>query len=364
MPTPLIALVRGPGASAGAAPVLSTINVDLFDTANGNTLTLAGLNLTGVAIVEVSDGVGGWTTCSFSGNTATSVRFVTPARAAGTYLVRVWTAGGTSNTLVIEAWTPTTDTSCTIIYDSKHTPYNALAGTWTPRYHVMSGTYDASMEPPSFSAGNHPSVGGAPSFDGNGAVQAGLKCPDNAWTINYTGANTGGYVAGTVFAIFDFTNSQAMEPTDATGTVYDDPSVLSTGLSTFGLCAGLRTGDNVPIIRGYIYDGASGNYRGPTVATTQGATHSAVVRWGLGGTCDLSIDGATSGGSYNSRAILNGLDAAYLAHVFRAGLTYPVNSISDQLFAGTLRAWGVLNAKASDTFVTKLNKWRQAQGWT
>lgn len=89
------------------APVLTSLDFDLASTAGGASITITGTDLDDAISCEV-DGVigGGWTSATITANTSTSLTFTMPFRLAGTYNVRVTTAGGTSNALSIEAWYP------------------------------------------------------------------------------------------------------------------------------------------------------------------------------------------------------------------------------------------------------------------
>lgn len=92
-----------------ATPVLTSLNYDLADTAGGDAITITGTDLGSASDCEVDNGFGGaWQSASITANTATSLTFTMPAtlNGAGSYLVRVTTAGGVSNTLAIEAWSP------------------------------------------------------------------------------------------------------------------------------------------------------------------------------------------------------------------------------------------------------------------
>lgn len=273
----------------------------------------------------------------------------------GFYDVYVTTGAGTSNTLTLEVWDPSCEITCTLLYDAKHTAYGAGTGTWAPRFTRTVAPTDT-LEMTSFSSGNHAASSGAPVFDGDGAVQGGLKHPDIAWSAHYFGPNTGGYVKGGLFGVVSYTNSQSLQALEANA--YSDPAVMSTGSGTVGITAGLLSG--VPSIRAYVWDGSGSGYRAATVPASQTDKHMVLARWSLAGTLDLSLDGALSGAGYASRALVNGLGADYLAYVFRLGLTHPANDVTLQQFAGTVPAWGCFNEPPADYIVTKLDKWRRA----
>lgn len=83
------------------APVLTSLDYDLADKAGGDTVTITGTDLDSATDVTV-----GGTSASITANTSTSLSFTMPAKTSGTYDVEVTTAGGTSNALSIEAWSP------------------------------------------------------------------------------------------------------------------------------------------------------------------------------------------------------------------------------------------------------------------
>lgn len=342
-----------------APPILTSLSFDLADVAGGDEIIASGSDLAG-ATVEVGAG-SSWTLATITDISHASVTFDFPALAAGNYFVRVTTPGGTSNSLPIEAWAPMSDADTTLVYDSVHTPYNPTTGIWLPRYVIPAGA-GVQMQMETFSTGNHAANNGAPVFDGDGATQGGLiHHPGGMWTSTFLPAEVSGFFrSGSAWAVFDFTNNHSIGDSDSSGdNVWDDPSVVYHA-QTFAITTGRRSSDSAPIIRAWIRDGA---YKGPTVPATQGVTHSVLMRWsadGVTGSLDLSIDGALAGASYAQRAIVSGADAEYYAHPLRLGQTYPFASAATQTFAGKIRAVGMLKAKASDAFVTKLHKWARA----
>lgn len=343
-------------ASLLAPAHISSINFDLADTAGGDIITLTGTDMGLVSSCTV-----GGTSATIVGTTSTTVSFIMPAKTAGNHDVQVFNAGGGSNTITIEAWSPLTDPACTLLFDAKHTAYNEVTGTWTPRYSMDLGAVGHEiLEMMPFSTSNQAVSDGAPSFDGNGADQGGLQNGSNAWTRKYLDLSNSGpsYHDGTMFAVLKFTNSQTLV-TDTS--YYNDPHAILAGLSSLGITTGLRSSDSQPVMRAYLYDGSLGGYRAAEVLASQGVLHAVVTRFGLATTIDLSVDGALSGSGYGSHALLNGLDSSYLAYQTQVGLSYPINTITSQKFAGTIPAWGYLDAPAGNTFITKFNKWKLAR---
>lgn len=97
------------------APALFALSYDLVDTAGGTPVSIVGSGLTDATSVTV-----GGTSATVTLNTATMITFTMPAKTAGTYSVVVTTARGTSNSLTIEAWSPSTVAS--------------LTGYWAPSF--------------------------------------------------------------------------------------------------------------------------------------------------------------------------------------------------------------------------------------
>lgn len=85
----------------GSPPTLTAISHNLVDVDGGTIVTLTGTNLGTTTNCLV-----GGTGATLVGVTSTSVSFSMPAKATGTYAVKVITTGGTSNELSIDAWHP------------------------------------------------------------------------------------------------------------------------------------------------------------------------------------------------------------------------------------------------------------------
>jgi len=102
-------------AAGGAAPSLSSLNFTLGDTAGGGLSIIAtGTNLSSASAVTI-----GGNSATITGNTSTTVTFTLPAHASGSVNVTVTTAGGTSNALSFEYWTPSQVTGGVIWYDAE-----------------------------------------------------------------------------------------------------------------------------------------------------------------------------------------------------------------------------------------------------
>lgn len=345
MPTPLFALVRG-----ATTPALSSLSVDLADPAGGDLITITGTNI-GSAISCTVAG----SPVTINANTSTSLTFTFPSGlASGGYFVQVTTAAGSSNTLLIEAWAPTTDPACTLLFDSKHTPYNPIAGTWSPRYSAVAG---ATLAMNAGSSENHAASGGAPVFDGNGAVEGGLKTSTATWAA-LLGA-VGLYFKGSLAVVSESSNTDALYvPANA----YLNPASVTNAIDgtpgqSFGLLSGVSTA------MAHIYNGTA--FAGAYAPAAANVMHATVSRWGAGGatTIDISLDGDLSGAGYNSQPSAEGAHSTYASSPVYVGTTYP-GGVANQTFIGTVPAFAVLNDKASDAFITKFNKWRQARGWT
>lgn len=346
-------------AAAVTAPVLSSLNVAQTDSAGGDTfLEATGTTLATITAVQFSRDSGAtWAAGTLGALTATTARLIAPPMAASTNgLVRVVGPGGTSNALPLEFWAPTDDATCTLLYDAKHTPYNPATGTdgsWPTRYSVTGTPRFGNI----IAGQNHPSDGaGGISFDGNGVGEAGLK--DTVGWGAFLGAGT--YAAGSAFAVHSSTttyaNTAAVYATDP----YAFPSVVGNATQgTIGLDVAVIDGAHA--VGAHIY--GSAGYKSVSVAVPAGAAlRASLIRWPAGaGTLDVSVDGGLSGsGLYNSTPVPTGHTASF-NNVITLGDCYGAESPTRQLVAGKLRACGVLNAPASDAFITKFNKWKLAR---
>lgn len=83
-------------------PNITSLSSTIADAAGGESITLTGTNL-GSATACLWDG----TACTITNNTSTSLTFTTPAKAAGTYFVRVVTPGGASTLQALDSWSRT-----------------------------------------------------------------------------------------------------------------------------------------------------------------------------------------------------------------------------------------------------------------
>ena len=90
-----------PVAVVEAGPSLTAISHTIADTDGGTNITLTGTSLAGATLCSV-----GSTSATIVSNTSTTLVFTMPAKTAATYNVTVTTAGGVSNALTIEAWSP------------------------------------------------------------------------------------------------------------------------------------------------------------------------------------------------------------------------------------------------------------------
>lgn len=95
-------------------PKLTSLDYTLADTGGGDTITITGKYLSNATGVTWG-GVAG----SITGNTATTLTFTTPAKAAGTYSVVVTSNGGISNSLSLESWDPSQIPNVMAYFDSR-----------------------------------------------------------------------------------------------------------------------------------------------------------------------------------------------------------------------------------------------------
>lgn len=334
--------------SGANAPTISALNYSLGDVAGaGNSIVITGTNLDTVTSVSF-----GGTSASITAQDATTVTVTLPSHAAGVVDVSVTNPDGSATSVnAFEFWAPTTDAACTLLFDCVSSAYDAVTGTWVARYSAV-----ANSNLTNGSATYHSATDGAPTFDGDSATEAGLLQAAGPTWANYWGANVAGEFAGSVAAVYSSTSTNAL---DLVTSPYGNPQAVgneNSSSGTFGLGFGNDAGTPSVYAHTYIAGGAA--YKAIAVPATAGNLHAVVTRWGTGaGSFDLSLNGDLVGAGFATVATAAGSDITYSAYPISCGLSYPDSVATSQSFAGVLRAFAVLNAKASDTFVTKFYSW-------
>lgn len=343
-------LVGGFTYSAASAPTLSALSYAIGDVLGGG----ESIVLTGSGFTTATDVKFGTTSATFTVDSDTQITATLPAHAAGSVSVTVVGPGGTSAGQPFEFWPPTADPAVTLLLESLASPYDAGTGIWTPRYSLVGGANLTNG-----TATHHAASSGAPVFDGNAAGEGGLLQAGGPTWASYLGADTGsGECAGAIAAVFSSTNNNALDLVTAP---YDNPQVvgnenLSSGTTGVGFGVASPGGTPTECVYAHSYHGAG--YLAQAVPATPGALHAVVSRWGTGvDSFDLSVDGATAGAGYASTPTTVGASTAFTAYPISLGLSYPDSATTSQIFAGTAKAVCVLNAKASDSFVTKFYQW-------
>jgi hypothetical protein len=341
--------------SSVSTAAISAVSSDLFDTLGGDVLTLTGSGFSS-PVVQMSADQATWTNQTILLSTSTSISFTTTAFAAGSVYLRVAQAGVNSNVLTLEAWNPTVDPNVTLLFDAKSNPYVAGNSQWIPRYSVQPTAKLSSVTTA------HPGDGsGGITFDGDQTNEAGLK--DDVWGWSYfLGATdgSGNYKPGSSFTVHSSTTTYATTAANYATAPYNAPSVFgNANQGTIGIDNAVI--DGVHSVGMHVY-GAEG-YKTASMPMSSGL-HAVVIRWDVNGASSvvqLSLDGQVGGAGYQSMTVNGGsTQIAYLSSL-TVGLGYPATSASSQQFKGTLKAAGILKAKASDTFVIKFNKWKKVR---
>jgi hypothetical protein len=329
------------------APILLSVNYDQGDTAGGGeSIVLTGINFTNAVGVSF-----GGTAATITANTSTTVTCTLPAKSAGATSVTVSTlGGGTSNGLSFEFWAPPTDSAVTVLYDSiGSTVYNGT--TWAARYTTQAST---DLGQGLNAVGNVVASAGAPVFDGNQATESGLRGAQN-WSSFFGTADGNSNQPASIAAVLKSTNIETL----SAGAPYGNPQAIgNTDQGVIGLAYG-RQGGVTPGFMGHGYSSLDG-YVTSFVAASADTYHAVINRFGPtgGNTIDVSVDGSLSGAGYTSTSTAGaGIHAVYSNVPITMGVFYPGTTPAYQIFAGTVRSFCVLNAKASDTFVTKYYKW-------
>lgn len=244
------------GGVATPAPVLTSANYTQGDTAGGGMpIVFTGTDLLG-ATVNV-DG----TPVAPTGNTSTTVTFTLPAHAPGVVNITVTTAGGTSNALSFEYWSPASLVSLTGWW---RVPY---AGS--PLTGVTGGALSEATNPPAIGNAAR-ALGGFNTIDFDGTNDVLQSSTD--WGSLVSGA------AGSVFVLFnaDTAAATAAAAYDDRPLVCDDNFGFNLGFSSGGICPAFYDGGWKPAVPS-------------RVACSPGAWHLAKCRWS-GGTLGWGVD--------------------------------------------------------------------------
>ena len=237
------------GGASTPAPVLVSVDYDVFDTAGGDTITITGTDLDSAISCTVNG-----SSATITSNTDTTLTFTTPSISAGTYDVEVTTAGGTSNTLSIEAFDISALTPslwCRAPYSGS--PWASADASSLNLHHATPGTVGSAVN------------GFAPvDFNGTNQQLVSYNTAASA-TVNASSIVTTG--AGTLLAFANVRTANAF------GTVQGQKGILTRQASNgFGMTF---SSDG---LRAYVYDGAT-KEPGSAIAFSTGAWHLFAMRW-------------------------------------------------------------------------------------
>ena len=332
--------------SAAATPVLISLNYDQGDVEGGGEQII----LTGTNMLDVTSVSFGGTPCMVTSTTSSTATVILPAKIAGATTVTATNSAGPSNSLAFEFWAPTTDTSCVLVYDSLSTAYDGT--TWVARYSANPGS---NLGQNVGALGNVPASSGAPVFDGDQTTESGLRTASLLWSNILGTANGLSNQPGTIAAVLKSTNTQTLNA----GVPYNNPQAVgNTDQGVIGLAFG-RQGGVTPGFMGHVYSSADG-YKTAFVAAAADTYHAVVSRSGTGvssDSLDISLNGSLAGGLTSTPMLSGGVYNIYSVQTMTMGVYYSGTNPSFQTFAGTVRALVLLNAMASDTFITKHYKW-------
>lgn len=316
-------------AAAGAtpAPVLSSVDFDLFDVAGGESITITGTGLGSATLCTV-----GGTSCTITANTPTSLTFTTPAKTAGSYNLQVTTAGGASNTISLEAWSPASISGIDSYFDSRKgvSVSGSDVTTWTEQTRSAAYTSVASQRPTRVLAvfGSQPAIRFAKPGTTNDAqwvkgTRRGLTNKSIFWVGKYTSSDASQVYDG---------NAPLTLVGDTTGSI-----VTSCGLSA-GVLRNMQFNPSVWVTT----DRGSGLNDGN--ARLMGWTHAS------GGDLKAYVgttqQGATATVTFNAS---NGYDVI--------GGGYKDNTNADDGYAGDIGAVVIVDGVVSGGDLTKLHKW-------
>lgn len=314
--------------SGGApAPALTSLDYDLADTAGGDSITITGTDLGSASSCTV-----GGTSATITANTDTSLTFTMPAKSAGTYDVVVTTAGGESNALSIEAWSFSSEASCTWFVEKPD--YSVGANyLWTARVGANS-TAAAGTTTPTATAGE-------PVFDGTDDFIGG---PTMASLFDLSAPSAGSLV------VVAMPTAAAAQGGTLNG--YDNPMFLSTssGSANFGLGYSNRqfTNSSVPGVEAVINDGS---YKVLRCTASVSEMHAVLWRFADSDNHQLQVDGKKNDGTAGFESAAVGTINTTSAAAF-VGKNYA----SNKFITGTIRAIAAFNVKVSDTVAAKILK--------
>lgn len=276
----------------------------------------------------------------------------------GYHDVRVTTPVGTSNALTIEAWCPTDDSAVTLLFDAKSNPYNATTGIWVPRYTIVGGS-TLGMAPGSSSNFASDGAGGVV-MPGVGAASTLIALALSTNISLFLGPSVSGQQPGSYASVFSSQTSLLLNLSTYTTQPYTAPMVIGGAYQgTTGLSAFTAADDGLHRIGAHAYGTTVGYIPVSVIVPSSTNLHSAVSRWHTDTSLifDLCVDGALSGSGYASNIYANGTTDTYTNTPLTSGGSYNLASPAYQTFTGVTKCLAVLNAHASDTFVTKHRKW-------
>ncbi|MFI6310238.1 IPT/TIG domain-containing protein, partial [Nocardia fusca] len=197
-------------------PTLTSISPASGSAAGGTTVVLTGTNLTGATAVSF----GGTPATSFTVNSSTQITAVAPAHSVGTVLVRVTTAGGTSNGV---SYTYVAVPTLTTVVPNT----GPVAGGTTV---VLTGT--------NLTGATAVSFGGTPatSFTVNSSTKITAVAPAGAaGTVSVTVTTTGGTSNGVAYTYIAVPTLTTIAPN--AGPVAGGTTVVLTGTNLTGATA-------------------------------------------------------------------------------------------------------------------------------
>ncbi len=344
-------VMRFPVALQPNVPSLTSLDFDLADRLGGDEITITGVSMGGATSCTV-----GGTSATITENTGTTLKFIMPAKAAGTYNVAVTTGYGTSNTLSIEAWDPGVEASVVAFAESPdYSSPSTGNGTWTMR--VGTSWSHATSAPPATGdpPGAPPYTTGAPYWSGSLSAEY-LSGPALNTLFDLAGASSGSFGA-----VWQNTGTQAY------GAGLDNlPAIFSdgAGASQYGLVTSNDSGTGTVLRYSAFIDTNAGrkSVNHDRLTVTAGDRDCVLMRFqdgaGSTGTLEVQVNGTKSDGTSGFESV-SGFST--LTSCSDAGVlgTNAARTAAQQL--GFLYAFFFATSKVSDTFAGKFKKWSRVR---
>lgn len=323
--------------SSGEPGVLTSLNHSITDTLGGDTIVATGTGLAGTTGVTY-----GGTACTGVIATDTTVTFVTPAKAAGTYPIIATSPAGDSNSLNLQSWDPSIPAGCTLFCEKPDYSVGGGIGTWATR---VGAAPNENVVPPA-------DVAGAPDFAPAGTFTR-LIAPAMGIVWDQSLQTT---CKGTTFVVSkpDAAGAQGNTSGWASPGLFAD---AGNGFMGMGYSNRALTSGGVPGYECFVEDATTG-YKNVTVAAAVGAMHATLMRFSANTSIDAQVDGKKNDGSAGFESIALG---THVKIDFGNPCTIGIGFSNAYFFNGLMNAWVMYNVKISDDDAALLLQWAQVR---